>query len=55
MTPEQNASIRWEKELEDRNRPLTDEELDAIFPTEGYKVIQPPANYIPIRTPSRYF
>ena len=38
MTPEQMQSWRWERELDERNRPLTDEELDALFPQEGYKV-----------------
>ena len=38
MTPEQMQAWRWEKELDERNRPLTDEELDALFPQEGYKV-----------------
>lgn len=38
MTPEQIQAWRWEMELDERNRPLTDEELDAIFPQEGYKV-----------------
>merc|ERR1719158_2574260 len=32
--------------------PLADEELDAMFPP-GYKILQPPSNYIPIRTPAR--
>lgn len=31
---------------------MTDEELDAMFP-EGYKVLAPPAGYIPLRTPAR--
>ena len=38
MTPEQIQAYRWEKEIDERNRPLTDEELDAIFPFDGYKV-----------------
>lgn len=38
MTPEQMQSWRWERELDERNRPLSDEELDALFPQEGYKV-----------------
>ena len=38
MTPEQMQAWRWEKELDERNRPLSDEELDALFPQEGYKV-----------------
>lgn len=36
MTPEQLQAWRWEREIDERNRPLTDEELDAMFP-EGYK------------------
>lgn len=52
MTPEQLQAYRWEREIDERNRPLSDEELDGMFPP-GYKVLQPPANYIPIRTPAR--
>lgn len=40
MTPEQLQAWRWEREIDERNRPLTDEELDAMFP-EGYKVRTP--------------
>ncbi|KAL4203296.1 hypothetical protein AMTRI_Chr01g103310 [Amborella trichopoda] len=53
MTPEQYNLLRWEKDIEDRNRPLSDEELDAMFPQEGYKILEPPASYVPIRTPAR--
>ncbi|GAB4850048.1 Splicing factor 3B subunit 1 [Ancistrocladus abbreviatus] len=53
LTPEQYNLLRWEKDIEERNRPLTDEELDAMFPTEGYKILEPPASYVPIRTPAR--
>jgi len=52
MTPEQMQAYRWEREIDERNRPLTDDELDALFPP-GYKVLQPPSNYVPIRTPAR--
>ncbi|XP_038045230.1 splicing factor 3B subunit 1-like isoform X2 [Patiria miniata] len=52
MTPEQLQAWRWEKEIDERNRALSDDELDAMFP-EGYKVLQPPAGYVPIRTPAR--
>jgi hypothetical protein len=38
MTPEQMQAWRWEKEMDDRNRPMNDDELDAIFPQDGYKV-----------------
>ncbi|KAG8223693.1 hypothetical protein J437_LFUL004058 [Ladona fulva] len=52
MTPEQLQAYRWEREIDERNRPLSDEELDSMFPA-GYKVLQPPAGYVPIRTPAR--
>lgn len=52
MTPEQMQIYKWEKEIDDRNRPLTDEELDALIPP-GYKILAPPSSYIPIRTPAR--
>ncbi|KAF6208816.1 hypothetical protein GE061_014557 [Apolygus lucorum] len=52
MTPEQLQAYRWEREIDERNRPLTDDELESMFPP-GYKVLPPPAGYIPIRTPAR--
>jgi splicing factor 3B subunit 1 len=53
MTPEQYNAMRWEREIEERNRPLSDQDLDAMFPTEGYNILVPPASYQPIRTPAR--
>jgi splicing factor 3B subunit 1 len=53
LTPEQQQALRWEREIEERNRPLSDEELDAMFPSSGYKIMEPPAAYVPIRTPAR--
>ena len=52
MTPEQLQAYRWEKEIDERNRFITDEELDVMFPP-GFKILPPPANYMPIRTPAR--
>ncbi|CAH1789138.1 unnamed protein product [Owenia fusiformis] len=52
MTPEQMQAYTWQREIDERNRPLADEELEAMFPP-GYKVLNPPAGYIPIRTPAR--
>ncbi|THD27375.1 Splicing factor 3B subunit [Fasciola hepatica] len=52
MTPEQLQVYAWQKEIDDRNRPLTDEELDEILPP-GYKIMPPPTGYVPIRTPAR--
>ena len=31
---------------DERNRPLTDAELDLMMPTEGYEVLPPPPNYV---------
>jgi len=53
MTPEVAQQIRWEAEVDERNRPLSDAELDAVFPPSGYKILDPPASYVPIRTPQR--
>ena len=44
MTPEQAAIYKWEKEVDDRNRPLSDEELDALIPP-GFKILAPPSGY----------
>ncbi|ORY95000.1 splicing factor 3B subunit 1 [Syncephalastrum racemosum] len=52
-TPEAANAMRWERELDVRNRSLSDEELDAMFPATGYKILEPPPGYEPIRTPSR--
>lgn len=38
MTPEQMQAYRWEKEIDERNRPMTDDELNALMPFDGYKV-----------------
>jgi len=37
MTPEQMQAWSLQRELDERNRPLTDDEIDAVLP-EGYKV-----------------
>jgi predicted carbohydrate-binding protein with CBM5 and CBM33 domain len=29
----------WQKDLYDRNKPLTDEELDQLIPSAGYEVM----------------
>lgn len=40
-------------DLSGRNAPWSDEELDMMLPTEGYKVLDPPPGYAPIRNPAR--
>ena len=47
------AMLRAEHDLDERNRYQSDEELDALLPSDGYTVLEPPANYHPIRTPAR--
>ena len=55
MTPEVYQAMKIEKEIEYRNRPLSDEELDAMLPgpSDGYKILEVPAGYVPIQTPAR--
>ncbi|CAD6240563.1 unnamed protein product [Miscanthus lutarioriparius] len=53
MTLDLYNQSRWQQDIQERNRPLTDEELDAMFPQEGYKILEPPASYQPIRTRAR--
>ncbi len=38
MTPAQIQQWRVEKEMEERNKPMTDDELDRVLPREGYEV-----------------
>lgn len=33
--------------------PLTDADLDALLPAEGYVIVERPASYVPIMTPTR--
>merc|ERR1719389_438009 len=49
MTPEQIQAYRYDAEINERNAPMSDEELDAVFPQSGYEIVRPPANYQPIR------
>jgi splicing factor 3B subunit 1 len=53
MTPEQMNEFRHQRDVDERNRPWDDEELNALFPQEGYEILQPPAGYQPAMTPSR--
>jgi len=53
LTPSLSKALSNEKEMERRNRPWTNAALDAILPSEGYTILPPPQNYMPIRTPGR--
>ncbi|ORY01982.1 armadillo-type protein [Clohesyomyces aquaticus] len=37
-------------DISSRNMPLSDEMLDMILPSEGYKILDPPPGYEPVRT-----
>ncbi|KAK0530389.1 U2 snRNP component prp10 [Tilletia horrida] len=35
------------------SRYMSDDDLDAILPAEGYKIVEPPPDYAPVRNPAR--
>ena len=53
MTPEQLRAMRWNLELDERNCYMSDEELDSLFPQDGYTVLKPPDAYKKLLTPTR--
>jgi splicing factor 3B subunit 1 len=38
-------------DISSRNAPLSDEQLDMMLPSEGYKILEPPPGYEPLRRP----
>lgn len=38
--------------IDPRNRHLSDEDLNTLLPSDGYKIVEPPLDYTPIRTPA---
>jgi splicing factor 3B subunit 1 len=53
MTPFEQMQLRNQMELDYRNRPLSDQELNNMIPVEGFKILEPPEGYNPIKTPAR--
>ncbi len=50
MHPSHGASVMaFGTDISARNAPLSDEELDFMLPSEGYKVLEPPPGYEPVR------
>ncbi|SOV73894.1 splicing factor 3B subunit 1, putative [Plasmodium sp. gorilla clade G3] len=41
--------MKIKNEIDIRNRPLTDEDLDELLPSEGYEIVQAPEEYEAIR------
>lgn len=37
----------WQRDEYERNKPLSDEELNRILPQNGYEIISPPDGYVP--------
>ncbi|RYG68655.1 hypothetical protein EON64_04715, partial [archaeon] len=53
MTPEAAQQLRWEAEVDERNRPLSDADLDLMLPADGFRILDAPPSYVPLRTPQR--
>ena len=47
--PSQQVIATFGTDISSRNAPLSDEELDMMLPREGYKILDPPPGYEPIR------
>ncbi|KAF2088187.1 ARM repeat-containing protein [Saccharata proteae CBS 121410] len=47
------AGMSFGTDVSGRNAPLSDEELDLMLPSEGYKILDPPPGYEPIRPAAR--
>jgi len=50
-TPEQMSTLRILAEIDARNRPMDDLELDELLPKDGYQIVPPPASYVKTSTP----
>ena len=54
---EEPKRSRWDetpaREPQRRSRYLSDQELDSLLPKEGYKIVEPPPGYEPIRAPGQ--
>lgn len=53
LHPAHIVQSRIEGDILSRNAPMSEEELDALLPEKGYRIVPPPPSYVPIRTPSR--
>ena len=57
MHPSQSAAAMmpttFGTDISSRNAPLSDEELDAMLPSEGYKILEFPPGYAPAIAPAR--
>jgi len=51
ILPEQMNTLRILAEIDSRNTPLSDEDLDSLLPKEGYAIVATPASYVKQSTP----
>uniref|UniRef100_A0A7S0ZCN9 Splicing factor 3B subunit 1 domain-containing protein n=1 Tax=Timspurckia oligopyrenoides TaxID=708627 RepID=A0A7S0ZCN9_9RHOD len=51
VKPEEYHRMRHSAEIEERNRPWTEAELDLLLPgaDQGYAILKPPESYVPLR------
>lgn len=49
MHPSAGGGMTFGTDISARNAPLSDEDLDLMLPTEGYKILTPPPGYEPVR------
>ncbi|KAK5134340.1 U2 snRNP component prp10 [Meristemomyces frigidus] len=47
------SSVGFGTDVSGRNAALSDEELDEMLPSEGYKILEAPPGYEPLRAPAR--
>jgi splicing factor 3B subunit 1 len=48
-TPKPMMPYAFGTDISSRNAPLSDEMLDLMLPSEGYKILEPPPGYEPVR------
>ena len=45
LSAEQMQMLKRERELDERNKRITDEELNRILPSKGFEIVKPPKEY----------
>ncbi|RMZ92739.1 hypothetical protein DV736_g36, partial [Chaetothyriales sp. CBS 134916] len=51
--PASQAVVSFGTDITSRNAPWSDEELDAMLPSEGYTILEPPPGYEPLKPQAR--
>ncbi|KCV73183.1 hypothetical protein H696_00726 [Fonticula alba] len=53
MMPSSGGMVGGVPQTPSRLAAFLEEDLDSILPSEGYEILEPPADYVPLYTPSR--